>query len=69
MEWKFAAPAAQFHSAIDQMLALNPEPKDLIHQNPIYAGGATIARWLFLYECYKMTVNLAGNIAEVGTHH
>lgn len=66
-DWKFSAPSARFHTAVDEMLALGPSPRDLIHNNPVWAGGETLARWFAFFETYKMTAHLAGHYAEVGT--
>ena len=39
---------------------------DLISQWPLYAGEVPIARLLAVYECFKMTINVPGHIAEFG---
>lgn len=67
LDWKFSRSATRFHRTIDEMLALNPSAKDLIHHNPIWAGGETLAGWNAFYETYRMTSHLAGHYAEVGT--
>ena len=46
----------------------NIETKEIIYNFPVFVGQVNIARALFFYECYKKTINLAGDIAEVGTY-
>ena len=43
------------------------EPKEIISQFPAYVGYVNIARTLFLYDLYKQTLDLTGDIAEIGT--
>jgi hypothetical protein len=42
------------------------EPADLIHHAPAFAGHVNIARFLALYEAYKMALPYLGHIAEAG---
>ena len=40
----------------------------MVHDNhfPAFAGHLTLARFITLYEAYKMVLDVAGHIAEVG---
>jgi hypothetical protein len=44
------------------------EPEDFYEQFPCFVGAKWIARFLSLYECYKKTLSIAGQIAEVGVY-
>lgn len=39
---------------------------DFIEHFPCFTGAKSIARFLSLYQCYQMTLGLAGHMAEVG---
>lgn len=65
--WKFRPQAEAFHDGIATMLAMNPSAKDLVHHNPVWAGGETLARWAAFFQVMQMTKHLAGHYAEVGT--
>tara|TARA_B100000315_G_scaffold201887_1_gene194427 strand:- start:812 stop:1522 length:711 start_codon:yes stop_codon:yes gene_type:complete len=52
---------------IDQLLKLDVPVKDLIFQFPAFVGHVNLARFLFLYDLYKKTIDLNGHIADVGT--
>ena len=63
---KFAKERAAYRETLAALLNLKLQPSDYIHHFPAVAGDLTLARYLSLYEAYKMTVGLAGHIAEVG---
>lgn len=63
---KFAKERECYRSNLAQILELNVAKSDYIHHFPAFAGELTLARYLSLYEVYKMTVAVAGHIAEVG---
>ncbi|MDP7305452.1 MAG: hypothetical protein QGG09_20240, partial [Pirellulaceae bacterium] len=67
--WKFARQAEKFHRAVDEMIALGISSKDFIHQNTAFAGTATIARNLCIYEIYKNVLDVNGHIAEIGSYN
>ena len=52
-------------NAIDELHYL---PQDLIEHFPAFAGHLTLARFLSLYEIYKLTLGVAGHIAEIGVY-
>lgn len=41
-------------------------PEDFYNHFPCFAGAKTIARFLSFYQCYQMTLGIAGHVAEVG---
>ena len=63
---KFAARKPEYYEGLEQILALGFEPTDYIHYFPAFAGHLTIARFISLYEVYKMTLGVAGHIGEIG---
>ncbi len=63
---KFSAEREKYGETLPALLALELKPEDYIHHFPAVAGELTLARYLSLYEAYKMTVGIAGHIAEVG---
>ena len=56
----------QYIEGLREIISLGFEPSDFIHHFPAFCGHLTLARFLSLYEAYKLTVNKAGHIAEVG---
>jgi len=46
--------------------SMNFSTPTLINQYPAFIGHLTLSRFLALYEAYKMVLNIAGHIAEVG---
>lgn len=64
---RFSAVDAQFHEAVQKIIATNPAAIDLIHQFPLYAGNVNLARYLALYEAFKKVANLNGHYADIGT--
>lgn len=65
---KFAHRKEAYREGLQAILEMGYAPADLIHQFPAFAGHLTIARFLCLYEAYKMTAGVAGHIAEVGVY-
>jgi hypothetical protein len=63
---KFAHRREPYWKGIQAILGMGIEPADLIHHAPAYAGHVNIARYLALYETYKMTLPYVGHIAEAG---
>ena len=63
---KFATDKPQYYEGLEKILALGFDPTDYIQYFPAFAGHLTIARFLSLYEAYKMTLGVAGHIAEIG---
>ena len=56
-----------FHNGIQQILELNIDRQDFIHQFPLFTGHVNLGRYLALYESYKMVQNLHGQYADIGT--
>jgi hypothetical protein len=63
---KFAERRAPYRKALAEIRKLRFSIDDFIHHNPAFVGHMNIARLLALYETYKLTLGLAGHIAEVG---
>lgn len=65
---KFAGRKAAYYEGMAKMLSLGYSSEDLIHHFPSFVGHMTLSRFLILYEAYKMTLGLAGHIAEAGVY-
>jgi hypothetical protein len=63
---RFADRREAYWEGIKQILEMGVAPSDLIHHAPAFAGHINLARYLALYEAYKMTLPYAGHIAEAG---
>jgi len=63
---KFAQRRGPYYEALPRIIEAAGSSTDLLHHFPAYAGHVTLARFIFLYEIYKMTLGLAGHIAEAG---
>jgi len=63
---KFAQRREPYWASINAIKQLGIPPEDLIHHYPAFAGHVCLARHLALYEAYKLTIGLAGHIAEAG---
>ncbi|TKT72909.1 class I SAM-dependent methyltransferase [Afipia massiliensis] len=58
-------PTAQ---AMEKYKQLGYSPEDLYNNFPCFAGAKTLARYLSFFQCYQMTLGLAGHMAEVGVY-
>lgn len=65
---KFASRKPEYYESLQQILALGFDASDYIHYFPAFAGHLTIARFISLYEAYKMTLGVAGHVAEIGVY-
>lgn len=65
---KFAFRKAAYQEGLEEILSLGFTPTDYIHQFAAFTGHLTIARFLTFYEAYKMTLGVAGHIAEIGVY-
>ena len=65
---KFTNRKAAYYEGLKETLSLGYEPEDLIHHFPSFVGHMTLSRYLCLYEAYKMTLGVAGHIAEAGVY-
>jgi hypothetical protein len=63
---KFAYRKTAYGKALEEMLSLDFQTSDYIHHFPAFVGHMTLARFISIYEAYKMTLGVAGHIAEVG---
>lgn len=58
----------QYEFGLKSILEMDISKEDLIHHFPAFIGHQTLARQITLYEAYKMTLDVAGHIAEVGVN-
>jgi len=65
---KFSARKGPYYESLSQILSLGYSAEDLIHHFPSFVGHMTVSRFLALYEAYKMTLGVAGHIAEAGVY-
>ncbi len=65
---KFAYRRKPYYEGLQEILSLGYEKEDLIHNFPSFVGHMTLSRFLVLYEVYKMTLGVAGHIAEAGVY-
>jgi hypothetical protein len=65
---KFSERKGPYYESLSQILSLGYTSEDLIHHFPSFVGHMTISRFLALYEAYKMTLGVAGHIAEAGVY-
>jgi hypothetical protein len=63
---RFTKRREAYWKSIHEILGMQIAPSDLIHHAPAFAGHINLARYLSLYEAYKMTLPFAGHIAEAG---
>jgi len=63
---KFDHRREPYWEGIHEILKMDISRSDLIHHAPAFAGHMNLARFLALYEGYKMTLPFAGHIAEAG---
>src|SRR6185369_13214278 len=57
-----------YEAGLNAILRMDVSKQDLIHHFPSFIGHQTLARQLTLYEAYKMTLEVAGHIGEVGVN-
>jgi hypothetical protein len=65
---KFKDRKVPYYEGLDEILSLGYETQDLLHHFPSFVGHMTLSRFLALYELYKMTLGVAGHIAEAGVY-
>ena len=65
---KFADRKPEYYEGLAEILSLGYASEDLLHYFPSFVGHMTLARFLALYEAYKMTLGVAGHIAEAGVY-
>src|ERR1700754_4926392 len=65
---KFSHRKQPYYEGLKEILSLGYDQEDLIHQFPSFVGHMTLSRFLGLYELYKMTLGVAGHIAEAGVY-
>jgi Methyltransferase domain len=65
---KFADRKKPYYEGLAEVLSLGYTAEDLIHHFPSFVGHMTLSRFLVLYELYKMTLGVAGHIAEAGVY-
>ncbi len=65
---RFADRRKPYYEGLEKIKSLNYSFEDLLEHYPCFVGHMTISRFLGLYELYKMSLGVAGHIAEVGTY-
>lgn len=58
----------EYERGFEASLSLGFDESDYINHFPAFVGHMTLARYLSLYEAYKMVKNVAGHIAEAGLY-
>jgi predicted O-methyltransferase YrrM len=58
----------KYAEGLKAILDMDISKEDLIHHFPAFIGHQTLAREIVLYEAYKMTLDVAGHIAEIGVN-
>jgi hypothetical protein len=53
-------------AAMEKYRMLGYSPEDFYEHFACFAGARTISRYLSFYQCYQMTLGIAGHMAEVG---
>ena len=64
---RFAKTDRDFFSGLEIISHMNIPVADYIHQFPLFTGHVNLARYLALYEAFKMVQGLSGHYADVGT--
>lgn len=54
--------------AADKFVQLGYTAEDFYNHFPCFVGAKTLARFVSFYQCYQMTLGIAGHIAEVGVY-
>ena len=54
-----------YRSSLEAIETLDYSFQDIIEHFPAFAGHLTLARFISLYEIYKLTLGVAGHIAEI----
>ena len=65
---KFDSRRDAYYQTTENLKQMDYSFEDLIHHFPCFVGHMTLARFLGLYECYRMTKGITGHIAEVGVY-
>lgn len=63
---KFQHLRPQYEAGLEEILNMDFDKKDFINHFPAFTGHLTLARFITMYEAYKMVLDVAGHIAEVG---
>jgi hypothetical protein len=54
--------------AAEKFVQLGYSEEDFYNQFPCFVSAKTLARFVSFYQCYQMTLGIAGHIAEVGVY-
>lgn len=65
---KFARDDEVYFDYLDQLDGLWDGPTDLLHDFPVYVGAVNLARFLSFADVYRQVLDVAGDIADVGTY-
>lgn len=58
----------RYYSGLKDMKEMNYSFEELVEDFTCFVGHMSLSRYLGLYELYKMSLGVAGHIAEVGTY-
>jgi len=56
----------EYYKGLNHILESDFKKEEIIHNFPTFIGHQTMARAVTLYEAYKLTLDVAGHIAEIG---
>ena len=65
---KFQDRKTSYYEGLKEILSLGYDTTDFLHYFPSFVGHMTLARFFALYEAYKLTLGVAGHIAEAGVY-
>lgn len=65
---KFSHKKSDYVKSFEEIMLLGFDQTDYIHHFPAFTGQLTLNRFLTFYEAYKMTLGVAGHIAEIGVY-
>lgn len=64
---KFNDRRKPYYEGLEKIKQLEYSFQDMVEHYPCFVGHMTLSRFLGLYEMYKMSLGVAGHIAEVGS--
>ena len=64
---KFNKRREPYYQGLERIKELEYSFQDMVEHYPCFVGHMTLSRFLGLYEMYKMSLGVAGHIAEVGS--
>lgn len=65
---RFADRRKPYYEGVEKMKNMEFSFEDILEHYPCFVGHMTLSRFIGLYELYKMSMGVAGHIAEVGSY-